>query len=52
MLLSIFLCSPVAQSVERVAVIEDMSQKEDRRSYASRREYLVNAVQKRRWQIR
>ena len=52
LLISDFLCSSVAQLVERVAVIEDMSQKKDRRSYASRREYLISAVQKRRRRIR
>ena len=52
LLIGDFLCSSVAQLVERVAVIEDMSQKKDRRSYASRREYLISAVQKRRRRIR
>jgi len=29
-----------------------MNQKKDKRSYVSRREYLINAVRKRRWKIR
>ena len=44
-------CSPVAQSVERVAVIT-MNPKRDKRRYRDRRTYLIGAVQKRRKKIR
>jgi hypothetical protein len=44
--------SPVAQSVEQMAVRKSVSRKGDARRYADRREYLILAVQKRRRTIR
>ena len=44
-------CSPVAQSVERVAV-RKMNLKRDKRKYGDRRTYLIDAVQKRRKRVR
>ncbi len=43
--------SPVAQQAERVAV-EKMNLKRDKRRYKDRREYLIDAVQKRRKKVR